>query len=311
MSLRTRPGHHPTHPLALEFGVVTAALGAVYLWHRLLSALTGPLTALFEGAPRVGGFPLTGLAISGTFLLGLALFVLVYARARGIDLSLATPEAADAHLVALAAMAPLALVGLTKAVGVLTGVRYSSLTMTYLSADPPLLPVLTIFGLGILVGVPSLVLICQVLVQGTFDRVLPAREAVALTTVVAGFVLMSNTGGLATTPELGKLVGAGLFAVVLGVALYADDRVEGDHLRALVYLPVVLFVALVVFSALATVGSVADGLFGLAHLAVLSIAALAHERTDSLVLPGLAYLSLSLANAAVLLLFESGGSSPF
>lgn len=305
MALHRSRGIRPDRAIAVELGIVASLLVVVSLWQRLVRVLVEPLGAWLGSGPTYGALPIVGLAGGGLFVAGLATLAGTYASSRGIDVGLERPSGTDLSSVGLAAFVPPLLVGLTKLVGSLTGVSYSSLATTYYGTDVPIRPVLAIVGLGLLVGVPSLVLTCQVIVQGSVERVLDDDGAVVLTTLATGFVMTSNTGGLATAPEPGKLVGAVLFVLVLGAGLYVTEHVEGVT-RSLAHLPALLFVALVVASGVAGIQSVADGLFALTHLGVLGIAAYTYDRSGSLLVPALAYLSLSLASATVLVAVEAG-----
>jgi hypothetical protein len=284
-------------PLAVEFGFVTAALVGLYLWQRLV-AIVGP--------PPVGSVLVGGVVSGGLVLLGVVLFAGTYVAVRDIDPGLAVPTRADRAAVAAAALTPLALVALTKLVGVATGVPFNALTKTAVAADPPLSPILLLAGLSLVVGVPSLVGICQVIVQGSVGRVVDGDAAIVLTTLVTGFVMVSSVGGLATVPDRGKLGGAVVFVLLLGVALFAGARVDRDWMRWLAAAPVVAFAALVVLSGVAGVDSIAGALFALSQLATLGVAAYAYDRTDSLLAPALAYANYLLATRAVVVVFEAG-----
>lgn len=290
-------------PLATELGAITAVLVGVYLWHRVVLVLAGPLTAALGPSPVT--MPLGGLATAGLFVVGVVAFGVAYTRARGIDVGLAGPTRADAFPLGLAVVIPVALVGVTKLAGALTGVPYSALAKTYYTADSPILPIVVLVVLGLVVNVPGLVVVCQVLVQRSLERVLAGDHAVVLTTLVAGFAMTSDTGGLDVVPELGKLVGAAAFVLVLGAALFVVERSGREGLRPLVYAPVLLFVALVAVSGVAEVDSVAGGLFALSQVGVVGVAAYAYDRSGSLLVPALAYLSSALGQFAVLVL-EAG-----
>lgn len=295
----------PNSPVAVEFGVVAGVLLAVYLWADVLAA---PLSTAIESVAGVDGLVVTGLLTGSVIVGGLVAFAGVYAGFRDVDVGLALPNADDWRLVGLAALAPVAAVAVTKLVGVASGVPYNSLTMSAYVGGV-VTPFLVLTGLGLLVGVPSLVVVCQVLVQGSFERVVGGDAAVVLTTLVAGFVATSNTGGLTAVPDRGTLLGVCLFVPALWLAAYAARRIDRRWLRTLGYLPAVLFVALVGLSAVAAVDSVAAGAFALTHLGVLGFAAYAYDRTDSLAVPAVAYLSLSLANEVVVFAFEAGMQS--
>lgn len=127
-----------------------------------------------------------------------------------------------------------------------------------------------------------------------------------LTTLFAGFVLMSTHGGLTAFPDRGKIVGAVLGLLALGVGVSAAARVDRRALRYLGYLPGVLFVAVVVLAGVAAVESVAGALFAATQVGALAVAAYTYERTDSLLPPALAYLSLLLTTELVLFALEAG-----
>jgi hypothetical protein len=294
------------HPVVLEIGIVTALLVGVYLWRELVSQV---LTTVFGRPPSVGGVFVSGLVNGGVLLFGLIGFTVAYSRFREIDLGRRLPSRKAVPLVGLAVLTPIICVALTKLVGVVTGVPYNALTKTSIAADASVLPILLIAGLGLIIGVPMLVVICQVLIQASFEQVVSADTAIVLTTAVAGFVMVSNTGGLATVPELGKLIGAIAFTLSLGVAVYANERLENDWLRYLGFAPVVFVTAIIVFAGIAEVGTVAGGVFAVTQLAVLGIAAYTYDRTASLLAPALAYAALLLANRIVVFVFEAGMQS--
>lgn len=296
-----RRASHTVHPVVFEFAIVTAVFGGLRLWQE---ALRGGISTLF-GVP-FGGILADGLVYTGLFLGGLVAFAVPYARYRGIRIGLSLPSRSDARVLGLAAVGPIALAALTKLVGVLTGVSYNSLTMTAVAADAPLTPVLTIAGLGVLLGTPALVIVCQILVQGSFEQAVGSTAAVVLTPLVAGFALSSETGGLAPVPDFGKLIGVVLFTILLAAGVAGARRVDSDRRRILAGTPVALFVAVIVLSGIAEIESVTGSLFVLLHLSVLGIAAYGYERSHSLLVPAIAYTSLLLTNSLIVYSFEAG-----
>ncbi|MFB6255642.1 MAG: hypothetical protein ABEH58_02775 [Haloplanus sp.] len=291
----------PDTSIAVEFGVLTATLVCLTLWTRLVGRTISAIVA-----PTVDGGLLATSLVSGLLsLAGLLLFAGAYVRLRDGNTGWRLPAADDLPTVVAAALTPLLLVAVTKLVGVATGVPYTDLMRTAIAADAPLEPILLVAGLALLVGVPPLVVICQLLVQGSVVRVVNGDAAVVLTALVAGFLLVSDTGGLATRPGRGRLAGVVAFAVLLGVAAFADARTDRTSLRYAAIAPVPAFAVLVVLSGVAGVDTLAGGLFTLAHLATLAVAAAAYERTDSLPVPAVAYASLLLANQVVVVL-ETG-----
>ena len=307
MSLRNGalPSLRLDQPILVEFGLVTVLLAGVFLWQRVVIAQAALLGLL----PSADSLLLTGLISGGLLIGGVVGLAVAYVSGRDLDVGLSRPTRADLPLVALASVGPIAFVGLTKLVGTETGVPYNSLTMTFYAADAPLVPVATVAGLGLLVGVPTLVVVCQVFVQESFIQVVEDDVAIVLTMLVAGFLVGSSTGGFSVAPELGRLVGAGAGVIALGVAVYGREQVAHDGLRYLTYVPTVAVAGVIVISGLAEIGSVAGGLFAATHLAVLGIAAYTYDRTDSLVVPALAYGCLSASNTLVVYLFEAGMQS--
>lgn len=248
----------------------------------------------------------TGLVTGGLFIAGLVVFTRTYAAYRDIQIGRSLPARTELPLVAAAGVIPLALVGLTKLVGSVIGVPYNSLTKTAVAADAAAGPILLLTGLSVLLTVPVLVIVCQVLVQGSFEQVVEDDTAIGLTTVLTGFVMVSNTGGLTIAPDETKLAGAVLFAIVLGLAVYVNDRYPRDQLRYLAYIPLALVSSLLLVAGLAELGSIAGVLFAATHLAVFAVAAYTYDRTGSLLAPTVAYTMLVLANRAVVVLFEAG-----
>lgn len=292
------------HPaIAAEFILVTGMLIGLFGWQQLQSEI---MTVAFGPQPRFGEILADGLASGGLFIAGTAGFAATYAAYREIDIGLALPSRSDLPLIGMAGVLPVLLAGLTKLVGTLTNVPYNSLTNTAYAADATAMPVILVAGLGIAIGVSTLVLVCQVLVQGSFRQTVEADTAVVLTTLVTGFVMVSSTGGLVAVPNVGKLAGSALFALTLGAGLFASEKITNERCRALVFVPVLLLVGLVVLSGIAAIDSIPAGLFAATQFAVLGIAALTYERTGSLLAPAVAYTSLMVANMAIVSVFEAG-----
>jgi len=305
MSLQNGTGSslRSEYPFAVELGIITALLIGVYLWQELVRE---SLTTVIGTPPVVGEIFLSPLVSGGVLLLGLIIFAGAYATFRNIDIGLRLPSRNDVSLAGIAVLVPVVCVAVTKLVGTVTGVPYNSLIMTSVAADASVLPVLLIAGLGLIVSVPALVVICQVLIQGSFEQVVSASAAIVLTTAMTGFVMVSNTGGLATVPELGKLIGAVVFTVSLGVAVYANERVDRIWLRYLGFAPVLLVTAIIILSGIAEIETIAGGLYAATQLGVLGVAAYTYNETESLFVPALAYTSLLLANRTVVFVFEAG-----
>ncbi|MFC6990820.1 hypothetical protein ACFQH3_02910 [Haladaptatus sp. GCM10025707] len=261
----------------VELGLVGAMLGVVYLWRQGLRAIAQSHTSVLGSVPVVGGF-----ASGFIFLAGLIVFIAAYASIRDVPVAFRLPDRTNRSAFVVAGFVPLALVALTKLVGVQTGVPYGTLTKTSYATDAALAPILLILGLAVVIGVPTLVLICQVLVQGTLRQVFDGTATFILTAVFTGVAMMSTTGGFALAPDLGKLVGTLLFVLAFGVALYATARTQRASIRYLAYLPLVFLAVVVLVPGINATDSVAEGLFTLTHLAVFAIAAYTYEWSDSL-----------------------------
>lgn len=291
------------HPLTTELGLVVVAAAAFALWPHVASVVSRPV---LDSSAVPNSLLVEGVVAGSVLLAGLCLFTGAYAAFRDIDVGIDLPSSEERRLAGLALVLPAALVALTKSVGALTGVAYGSLTGTYVAADPSLEPYLAVTGLGLFVGVPSLLLLCHVVVQGGFEKALGGDAAVVVTTATAGFLLTSDVGNLSAFPDRGKLAGAALFVLAVAVAAYGIERARRGWVSVLAILPAVLLVGITAVSAIAAVESVAGALFGLAQVAVLGLAAYAYERTDTLVVPALAYASFYLAGNAVVFVFEAG-----
>lgn len=303
MSLRDARTAATGHPVVRELVTVTAVLTLVYFWERLLPFLSGPLAAALDGAS--GSAHVGILLASSLFLVGTLAIVRGYAAVRSLDAGLSLPTRDDADTAALAVGLPLLAVALTKAVGLFTGVTFGELARRSYASDPPLFPVLFVVGVSTVVGVVTLVVLCQVVIQGSLARALDGQRTVVLTALVTGFVATSNVSGFAIVPDTGRLVGAVLFVGLLLVGLLVSDAAAWDGRRVAAALGVCFLVVVVASTALET-DSVAGGLYTLTHLATLAVAAYAYERSGSLLLPALSYLTVVLGGHAVVLVAEVG-----
>lgn len=304
MTLTVRSAGLPARGVVFEFGVVVAGLVGVTLWSQVAGALQPLAETLFGSGTRLATLPAPMLATSAIFVCGVVVAGVVYARARGFDLGAEPPGRADLSVVGGAVAVPAVLVGGTALVARWTGVAYGDLTNTAFAADAPLDPILAILGLSTVVAVPTLVVVCQLVVQNGFQDALGGDAAVVLTTLVAGFTMTSHSG-LTIAPETGKLAVAVLLVLAFGVARYATHHVDRGRHRTAAHLPAVLLLAAIVASALLGVESLAGGLFVLANVGAVGYAAYGFDRTGSLLVPALAYLSVLLATDAVVLL-EAG-----
>jgi hypothetical protein len=292
-----------TPRIVTELTAVVVFIAVLALWRHLVTAVQPRLLAVLpDDAPAVAGLLLVGGVLVG----GLCCLAAAYATARRLDVSVIGRVGTAGRALVVAAVAPPVLVGTTKLVGDLTGVRYNALTMSSYAAGTPVSAFLSLSLPGLFLGALSLVIVCQVIVQSSFDRVVDGRTAAALTTAFGAVVLSSSTRGLTAFPDRGKLGFAVGFVLALGLACSAADSVDRKWVEYLAYLPVSALVALVAVSWIATTDTAAQLLFDVAHVAVLGLAAAGYDRTDSLLVPAVAYLSVLAADQTVVFVFEAG-----
>ncbi|MFC6614557.1 hypothetical protein ACFQAS_06240 [Halopenitus salinus] len=306
MALRERAAASPgsTHPVAAEFGIVAVMLTGLFVLQRTVAEV---MAVLLAPPPAGDGILVSGLLRGLLLVSSVVVFGYVYVSARGIAVRRSVPTRSDLPTVAFAAAVPLGLAGVTKLAGSLTGVPYNGLVMASYAADASPLPIALVAAVGILTSVPILVVVSQMLLQGSFERVMATDEAIVATTVVASVVFTSSTGSVTAIPEPERVVVIGCFALLGALAVYGTDRFAGrDRRRFLAFVPLAAFSLLAVLSAIAAIGSITEGLYAIAHLATFGVAAYAYDRTDSPIAPAIAYVSLLVANVAIVYLLEAG-----
>lgn len=290
-------------PIAVDLSAVVGLLAVSYLWAILLARGLARANATSPLPGRVLGVIVTWQLL---YLAGFGAVAVLYLRIRGLDVGLALPRREHLPIVGAAAIAPAALIGLTKAAGALTGVTIGELVLAHYGSAAEAADVLVFAVVSPLGTSLGLALTCQALFQetfsGTVDRVLAAPAAATL----AGFLLLSDASGLAAVTDRGTLIAAVLFAAALWLAVVANERAERDWVRALAALPAMVLVALGAFEVLAEIETLAGALLVVTYLATLGIAAYGYERTGSLVVPVLAYASVLVATEVVALTLEAG-----
>lgn len=289
-------------PIAVDFGVVLGVVALLTLVSTHLGTylfdVGNSIEVLYPPLPAL--LPLLGTVAVVTLLVG------TYAHVRDLPAGLELPRRAQRSVVAVAALAPAAVVALTKATGAVTGVTLAEIVLTSYGPEPDLVVLLAFGVVEPLLASVAFALVCQVLFQETFGRTLDRTRAAPLAAVAAAFLLVSNASGLTLYPDRGTLVVAGLFAALLGLAAFANERVERDWLRALAALPATVIVALAVFETVASVETLAGALFLAGVLGTLGLAAYGYQRTNSLAVPVLAYASFQIAISVVIIALEAG-----
>jgi len=298
-------------PLATELLIVVAALLAVQLWTGTLwQRVVGPAVRNLPladalGVDGLGAFLASSFVYSGLLVASVVVIAAVYVRARNVPVGTALPGRSDLAMVALAVATPLVLIGVTDLVGNVTSVPFKTLVLTaYAERASATFAAGTTLA-SVFVAVPLAVVLNQVLVQGSFRSITSSDTAIALTTLLGAFVL-GDQGLVGGIGETSKYVGVGLFALASLAVHVSRTRFDARWIWAVAAVPAVLFVVLSGVQWVASIDSIAAGLYGLANVATLGVAAYTYERTDSLLVPALAYASLLVASEAVVFLFEPG-----
>lgn len=310
MSLQSGPLEtvRSDHPLTTELAAVVAVLLAVSLWEHLAREFVLPGVGFGPGGygyAVIDSLLLTSVVTGGILLVGVAAIAGVYVTVRDVEVGGARPTGRVPTVVG-AALAPVALVALTKLVAAVSGTTYGALFQRSYG-DPATVELFaTTVVLMMVVVVPLLLLVCQVVVQGGLRRAVDGDAAVLLTTLVAGFLLVDATGGLAMLPEPGRVVGTVLFVLAVTAAAYGWERFDRRWLRYLSLVPVALLVGASVVSGVAAVETVPAVLFVGVKVGVLGVAASAYERTESLLAPALTYAAFLATSEAVVFFLEAG-----
>lgn len=294
-----------------ELAFVVAALVAAALWEHLTRTYVLPGVGFGPGGYGYAAFDsilIPGVVTGTVLLVGVAAVAGVYVTARDVDVGGLRP-AGGMPTVTGAAIAPVALVALTKLVAAATGTTYGALFQRSYGAPAGVEMFVTTTVLMVFLLAPMLLLVCQVIVQGGLRRVVADDAVVPATTLVTGFLLVDATGGLEMLPEPGTLVGAALFVVAMAVAQCGSARFEAPRLRYLAFVPAAVLIGLTVVTGVAAVETVPAVLFLGVKVAVLGVAAAAYQRTGSLLAPLLTYASFLATSEVVVYLFEAGVQS--
>lgn len=144
----------------------------------------------------------------------------------------------------------------------------------------------------------------QAALQRVFDH--DRDFAVGVTTLLAGYLVTPDVfsyGTFASEPWLylwgDRAAVAVLFVLALGVAVYADERVDDGRVRALAMLPVLATLTLVVLVLAITVESPDRALVVAVRVAVVGVAAYAYESAESMTIPMLVYATFAVVSAVL------------
>lgn len=304
---RVLPGDHP---IVAELFTIICVVLVVKLW--VLLGWRGPVGNAVIGLPLTevlgvhgtAAFAASAFVSSGLLLASVGLIAAIYVTLRGLSVGRLFPAVADAWLLVPAITAPALLVAVTDLAGGLTGQSFSSVVLLRYGSEASIGFFVTTLGVKLFATVPLVVLVNQVVVQSSFRRTVGGDGAIVLTILLTAFVV--GEGGLDTFGEFGRYVALVLFAVAVLVTLVAWSRFDRHWIRAIASFPAVLFVFLAGVEWLASIGSLSAGLYGIATVTTLAVAAYTYERSNALLVPALAYSSLLVASELVLFVLESG-----
>lgn len=302
--------------VAVELAAAVALLVAVQIYVNLFSRVSDRLEDVLVATSLEE--PHTVLtAIDGVLVLGgIAVIGVAYGSRRGVSVPTALPDRADGRLVGVAVLGA-ALIGLVpNLVGVaFLGVPTEHLATSILEVDQILFDRTGIWMAWFTAG---MVLLYHAFVQTAFRRVLDGDRAVALTTLLGAYAVIPEFPGgsslfLVSGPWLHftaeRTAVAALVLLALGVAVYADERVEDDRVRRFALVPLVAAGGV----ALLAIGTAFEGPLELlpvvGKIGVVGVAAYAYDGTESLVAPAAVYaafaLVVSVVSRAYLLAFLS------
>ena len=153
-----------------------------------------------------------------------------------------------------------------------------------------------------------MILLYHGFVQGTFQRVFSHDRnlAVVVTTLLGGYLVAPKVltyGTFANGPWLflwgDRAAVAVLFVLALSVAVYADEWIDDDRVRALALLPVLATLALAALHLAVETESPSGALVAITRAAVGGVAAYAYDRTESLVTPTLVYATFAIVSTVL------------
>lgn len=150
--------------------------------------------------------------------------------------------------------------------------------------------------------VSGMVLLYHGIVQGALQRVVGHERdlAVVTTTLFGGYLVTPSVvtyGTFANGPWLylwgTRAAVAVLFVLTLGVAVYADERVDDSRMRTLALLPALAVLTLAAVVLTVEAESPGGALVILTRIAVVGVAAYTYDRTESVVTPTLVYATFA------------------
>lgn len=300
------------HPTALRLGGLLAVLVGISLWASVVAIAT-------QSVGRWAGVTLPLVVVAGlTSIAGLVLGSMVYARARGVELSLGLPAReswtdAVAVLVASGTLAVVAsLVG-----NAVFAVPLSAMVQQWLSPEVSLAFVLRVtLPIAVLVGIGHAFLLCG-LVSERVRGVVDDADAVTVAAVLVGFFWLlpvEAQGGVRLSPGgLFELLVSLVFGVAFGMGLGILYRDPGDGSLGTLDRRELIVVAVAVLGVVGLATELVElprAVGDLLWIAVLWIGILGYERTRSVWVAAGAITTFQLIVFAVVAVEAAMGLAP-
>lgn len=295
-------------PIAREVLVAFLAVVGLILWLVAIEPLAYDVAnavPLAEVVPAdVNSLVVFSLVPSGVLVLGMVAFAVAYVRVRSISVPVGLPDRTTLPDVALALVVPGGLVvvaaGLLgasdSALAAVPAVEPAPGTSAVWAADR--------IAARLLYGLPAYFVGVHVLVQRTLRRATDPLVAVGLTALL--FVPFDLPVGTNVLP-LRVVASSALFALALALPVVAAYHFEEPWLPWLCALPLAVLVGAVFLEFVGSATDLASAVALLAKVAVVAVGAYTYERTDSPVLPALAFASFVAAGEAMALVSATGG----
>ena len=284
------------NPESTEFALLLLLLVATTLWQSLVVRGYG---LLLDAVPAWPDAPL----VFGGFLayvVGAGAVAVVYARVRGVEIPFGLPARGSLPAVALATLAPPALVAAVVLAGDATGVTARAMTQSSYGAVIPLgFLVQTAVVPAVLAGVGT-ALLFHGAVQGTLRERVDPDHAAALTTLAAALFFLFGPVSVRdpVTLFLALFGGATLAAVGYGLGLAYAGATTGSVRGAFEGRDGVVVATVAVLGVLLLLSGVhgfPDAVHLCLRVAVVGVGAHAYERTRSVWVPTLALATFEVS----------------
>lgn len=308
MSLAAAREPFDRRPVAREVLLAFLAVVGMTLWLVAVEPLAydvSNLVSVSEVVPDdANSLVVFSLVPSAVLVLGMVAFAFAYVRLRSIRVPVALPNRTALPDVVLAVVVPGGLV--VVATGLLGASDSTLAAVPAVAPAPGTSAVWAVdrIAVRLLYGAPAYFLVAHVLVQRTLRRATDPLVAVGVTTLV--LVPFDLTVGTNVLP-LQLAAAAALFALALALPVFAAYYFDEHWLPWLCAVPLAVLVGAVLLEFAGTATGVASAVALLAKVIVVALGAYTYERTDSPLLPVLAYASFVATGEAMALLAANGG----